>query len=326
MNRRDAALALMALATAPLTSLAQQPRKVWRIGFLSLYTQADVAPGLLAFKQALRDLGYVEGRDYAFEPRFADNQADRHPALAAEVVRSGPDLIIAAEGSPARSVQRETSTIPVVMISVGDPVSVGLVRSLARPGGNITGTSNSLTDIAPKHLDLLHDALPMAARVAVMMNPNFPTHRAALETMKSLAPRIDLQILPIAVSFAREIEGAFAAITTQKAQALIVMNDSISLGGARWIAQRAASSKLPSIGFHSGYADAGFLMSYGASSVALYQRTAIYVDKILKGAKPADLPVEQPTTFELVINLKTAKAIGITIPKEMLLRADRVIT
>jgi putative ABC transport system substrate-binding protein len=196
---------------------------------------------------------------------------------------------------------------------------------LAHPGGNTTGTSNSLTDIAPKHLDLLHDALPRVSRLAVLMNSAYSSHRAALETMQALSPRIGVQIVPVDASSAEEIENAFSAMIKRSAQAVIVVTAPFFIE-RRWrIAELAVKNKLASIGYSSEYGDSGFLISYGPNNTELYRRTAAYVDKILKGSKPADLPVEQPTQFELVINQKTANALGVTIPKEVLLRADRVI-
>jgi len=325
MNRRAAILALLAFGAAPLASFAQRSAKPARIGFLSLSSQADVAPGLDAFKQTFRELGYVEGRDYVLELRFADGQFRRLPGLAAELVRLRVDLIMAAQATPTLAVQEETTTIPIVMISVGDPVGSGVVKSLASPGGNITGTSNSLTDTAPTHLDLLRDTVPKLSRLAVLINPIPRSNRDALKIIQALAPQIDVQILPIEARSAQEIEKGFSLMVEQNAKAIIVVPNPIFFDARRQIAESAANGRLPCVGYSSEYADAGFLIGYGPNRVEFYRRTAVYVDKILKGTRPADLPVEQPTKFELVINLKTAKRLGLTIPRSVMIRADRVI-
>ncbi len=270
-------------------------------------------------------MGYIEGRDYVLEFGFADGRLDRLPGLAAELVRLRVDLIIATPATPTRAAQKATTTIPIVMVSAGDPVGSGLVKSLARPGGNVTGTSNSLTDIAPTHLDLLRDTVPKLSRLAVLMNPAYQSHRDALKIIHALAPRIGVQILPIEARSADEIEKGFSLMAEQKAEALIVVTDPIFLERRRQIAEMAEKGRLPCVGYASQYADAGFLIGYGPNRFELFQRTAVYVDKILKGAKPADLPVEQPTKFEMVINLRTAKRLGLTIPRSVMIRADRVI-
>ena len=325
MNRRATILALLAFGAAPLASFAQRSAKPARIGFLSVSPQADVAPGLDAFKQAFREFGYVEGRDYVLEPRFADGQFHRLPGLAVELVRLRVDLIMAAQATPTLAVQKETTTIPIVMISVGDPVGSGVVKSLASPGGNTTGTSNSLTDIAPKHLDLLRDTVPRLSRLAVLINPIPRSNRDALKIIQALAPQIDVQILPIEARSAQEIEKGFSLMIEQNAKAIIVVPNPIFFERRRQIAELAVNGRLPCVGYSPEYADAGFLIGYGPNRFEFYPRTAVYVDKILKGTRPADLPVEQPTKFELVINLKTAKRLGLTIPRSVMIRADRVI-
>lgn len=325
MNRRATILALFVFGAAPLASFAQRSAKSLRIGFLGLSTQADVAPGLDAFKQAFRELGYVEGRDYVLESRFANDQFHRLPGLAVELVGLRVDLIMAAQATPTLAVQKETTTIPIVMISVGDPVGSGVVKSLASPGGNITGTSNSLTDTAPKHLDLLRDTVPKLSRLAVLINPIPRSNRDALKIIQALAPQIDVQILPIEARSAQEIEKGFSLMVEQNAKAIIVVPNPIFFNRRQQIADLAVKGRLPCVGYSSEYADTGFLIGYGPNRVEFYRRTAVYVDKILKGAKPADLPVEQPTKFELVINLKTAKRLGLTIPRSVMIRADRVI-
>lgn len=325
-RRRNLLIALGAGAfAAPLRPFAQRPAKPVRVGILATSTQADLAPSLDAFKQAFRESGYVEGRDYVLESRFANGQLDRLPGLAAELAQLKVDVIMATPATPTRAAQKATTTIPIVMISAGDPVGSGLVKSLGRPGGNVTGTSNSLTDIAPKHLELLHDTVPKLSRLAVLMNPVYQSHRDALKIIQALAPRIGVQILPIEARSAEEIEKGFSLLVEQKAEAVIVVTDPIFLERRRQIAQLAVNRRLPCVGYSPQYADAGFLIGYGPNRFEFWRRTAYYVDKILKGAKPADLPVEQPTKFEMVINLKTAKAIGVKFPQVILLRADRVI-
>lgn len=255
INRRDTALALLVLAAAPLGAEAQQKGKVWRIGFLHLASQADVAPSLDAFKQAFRALGYTEGRDYVLELRFADGHLDRLPSLASELVRLQTDVIMAAATSSARAVQKASTTIPIVFISTGDPVGSGLVKSLARPEGNATGTSNSLVDIAPKHLGLLRDTVPGLSRLAVLINSSLasPTHRDVLKLTQALAPRIGVQILPIEARSAQEIKQGFSLMAKQNAQALIVLADSIFLERRLQIAELAVNGKLPCVGYNSGY-------------------------------------------------------------------------
>lgn len=273
----------------------------------------------------MRKFGYIEGRDYVLESRFANGQLDRLQGLAMELVRLRVDVIMAATAAPTRAAQKATSTIPIVMITVGDPVGAGLVKSLGHPGGNVTGNSLSLTDVAPKHLELLRDSVPRLSRLAVSMNPAYQSHRDALQILQALAPRIGVQILPIEIRSAEEIARGFSLMAKQNAQAVIVAADPIFTGLLPQIAELALNGRLPCVGYFSASADAGFLISYGVNQLEFFRRAAYYVDRILKGAKPGDLPVEQPTKFELAINLKTAKALGITIPQSVLLRADRVI-
>ncbi|MBC5768679.1 ABC transporter substrate-binding protein [Ramlibacter albus] len=324
MNKRDAMLALSAFGTWPLAAVAQQSSKVWRIGFLFQSARSSVESRFEAFKQAFRDLGYLEGRDYVLEMRFADNRNDTFPALAAELVRSGPDLILVSPTGPALAVQKATSTIPTVVISSGDPVVSGLVKSLARPGGNITGTANMLTEVAPKHLDLLLELLPKLSRLALLMNSAYPSHRAVLKRLQAVAIGRRIQILPIDAQSLPDIENGFAAVKAQNANGLLVVTDSTYVERRSEIAELARKHRLPSMGFGILEAEAGYLVGYGPNQHALWRRTAYYVDRILKGTKPADLPVEQPTVFEMALNLKTAKDLGIVIPQTVLLRADKL--
>jgi ABC-type uncharacterized transport system substrate-binding protein len=325
IDRREFLIAAGGLLALPLASLAQQTGKLIRIGLLITSTRKDIAPRLEAFKMAFRELGYVEGRDYVLEERYAANDLDRLSSLATDLVRQNVDVIMAGTATPTRAAQRATTAIPIVFISAGDPVGSGLVKSLARPGGNITGNSNSLTDIAPKHLDLLHQALPRLTRLAVLMNPNYQSHRDAQKIIGTLAPKIGAHVVPIEARSAGDIEKGFFVMAEQKAEAVIVVTDPIFQERRRQIADLAVKGRLPSVGYSAEYADAGFLVGYGANPSGFYRRSAVYVDKILKGAKPADLPVEQPSTFEFVVNLRTARELGLKMPQSILLRADRVI-
>ena len=321
MNRRDTASALLMLGATPLALFAQAPKKVWRLGYLQT---TGTGPGdqYEAFKQGLRALGYVEDRDYVMELRLAQGQLDRLHGLATELVRLRVDVIMVGSGAATRAAKQATTSIPIVILSIGEPVRGGLVESLARPGGNVTGTSNSMVDVAPKHLDLLRDLAPKLRRVAFLMTP---THQEILEIVRSHAPRAGLQITPLEASSEAGIEAAFATMVKQKLQAVIVPTSAQMIGHRQLVADLALKSRLPCLGYNAMYADAGFLLSYGANLLETFRRSAVYVDKILKGAKPADLPIEMPTLFELVINKKTAQAIGVTIPRALLVRADRVI-
>ena len=324
MKRRDTATALLMLGATPLAAFAQAPKKVWRLGYL-VTTGTGPSAQSEAFKEGLRELGYVEDKDYVMEMRLAQGQLDRLPALAAELVRLRVDVIMVGSSAATRAAKAATTTIPIVMLSLGEPVRSGLVESLARPGGNVTGTSNSMVDIAPKHLDLLRDLAPKPRRVAFLMSSGAATHQDILEIVRAHAPRAGVQITPLAVSSEADIEAAFASMVKQKLQAVIVPTSAQMIEHRQLIADLALKSRLPCLGYNAMYAEAGFLLSYGANLLEIFKRGAVYVDKILKGTKPADLPIEMPTLFELVINKKTAQAIGLTIPRALLVRADRVI-
>lgn len=325
IHRRSLLIALGACPlAAPLRPFAQTAKPA-RIGYLASGTEASARSSLEVFKQAFRDLGRVEGRDYVLETRFADSRLDDLPNLAAELVRLRMDVILAESTTPARALQKATSTIPIVLATSGDPVGSGLARSLGRPGGNVTGNSLLLTDIAPKHLELLRDAIPNLTRLAVLMNPAYQSHRDALKILQTSALRIGVQILPIEARSPEQIAPGFLLLAVQKAEAIIVLIDPIFGVRQQEIADLALKGRLPIVAQNPNSADAGFLIAYGPSMAEFFRRTAYYVDKILKGAKPAELPIEQPSTFELVINLRTAKALGLKVPQSILLRADRVI-
>jgi putative ABC transport system substrate-binding protein len=323
-TRRKVLIALGALAL-PLVSFAQQkPPKVARIGFLGAASEAGLASGAEALRAGLRDLGYVEGKNIVIESRWAEGKYERLPGLATELVQLKVDVIVAATTPAVRAVQKVTTTIPIVMVSVGDPVGARFVASLSRPGGNITGLSSLRVATSSKYLELLRVAIPKLSHVAVLVNPSNPTHPNYWKNIQAAAKTIEVNLSPIQAGTASQIEAAFGPIQRERAGALIVLPDPVFLTQAPRITQLAMKNRLPTMFSTRETAEAGGLMSYGQNPEHV-RRAATYVDKILKGAKPADLPVEQPTKFELVINRKTAKAIGLTIPQELLLRADRVI-
>ena len=327
-NRRKLIVALGAAALAsPLSSLAQPATKVWRVGFLSprlrpTSLDADIYGGFL---QGMRELGYVEGKNLVIEWRYADNKVEHLPDLAAELVQLKLDVIVTASPPATFAAMKATTTIPIVFESVGDPVGLGLVKSLAHPGGNITGVSNLAGELGPKRLEMLLDIAPKLSRVAFLMNPGNPGNASALKETEAAAQKRNVKIVPVAVRTAQEIGNALPLLAKEKVQALIVAQDPLFNQQARQIAEWAVKNRLPSISGLREYADAGGLMSYGPNLRDLYRRGASYVDKIFKGAKPADLPVEQPTMFELIINGKTAKALGLKIPQSLLISADKVI-
>jgi putative tryptophan/tyrosine transport system substrate-binding protein len=326
-----AALALGLLA-APLAAGAQPAGKVPRIGILSPASPSDtgrnpsdLAVLFAAFREGLRELGYVEGRNIQIESRWAEGNYDRLPGLAADLVRLKVDVIVTYGTPAAQAAKGATGTIPIVMAAIIDPVASGLVTSLARPGGNITGQSMMSPDLAEKQLQILKELVPKTSRVAVLHNPanpgNAPQVRHAQDAARALGVR--LQIL--GARGPSEIDSAFSAMAAEQAGAVIVLVDAVLQSNRARIADLAARHRLPAVyGLHE-YAEAGGLLAYGPNRLDMFRRAATYVDRILKGAKPGDLPVEQPSTFTLVINLKTAKALGLTIPPSLLLRADQVI-
>ena len=317
----------LSMLVAPLTAEAQQATKVHRIGRLYPGSPTEPNPNLEAFRQGLRDLGYVEGQNLVIEYRYAEDRDDRLADLAAELVRLKVDVIVTVAASATRAVQHATRTIPIVMAGGSDPVGDGLVASLARPGGNTTGTSNLTVELPGKRLELLKETVPQSARIAVLADPDAPTYESTMNNLTVAARALGLQLHVVELRRADELDTAFAAMTQERADALLVIGDAQLLNRqrARVVADLAAQHRLPAMYGWREYVDAGLLMSYGPSQLDMQRRTAVYVDKILKGAKPADLPVEQPTKFELIINLKAAKALGLTIPPSLLLQADEVI-
>ena len=312
---------------APRGSLAQQQPKVARIGFLyngSRQTALDTGR-YDAFVQGMRELGYVEGTNFVLEARFADGKNERVPALAAELVRLKVDLIVAT-GSPVyRALQHATTTIPVVITLTFDPVGDGWAASMARPGGNMTGLSLSAADLGPKLLELLKAVVPKLSRTAVLLQPENPAHPQRVIRIMSAAQKIGIQVVLAEAGTAPEIEREFAMMTKERVNAAIILADGFFLQEARAIAAQALKHRLPSISQLRELTEVGGLMSYGPNSVDNFRRAATYVDKILKGAKPADMPFEQPTRYHLVINRKTATALGLTIPQAQLRQADEVI-
>jgi len=317
-------LATLILISAHLAE-AQQQKKVPRIGFLESGGAERTKSRLAAFEQGLRELGYVEGKNILIEQRYAAGQFEKLPELAAELARLKVDVILAGGAPAAHAAKEATTTIPIVMGNAADPVGTGLVISLARPGGNITGLSDFFAGVITKRLELLKEVVPSASRVAVLLNPANPTNPLQLKMIQDIAPALGVTLLPLEAKKPEDINRAFTTMKKERAGALIVMGDPMFGTYPRRIRELAVKGRLPAIHGGRGAVDAGGLMSYGTNFEDLYRRAATYVDKILKGTKPADIPVEQPTKFELVINLKTAKQIGLTIPPNVLARADKVI-
>ena len=314
----------LGILTAPLVAEAQRPAQVPRIGvFLTLYAPAEDPPQ--AFRQGLGALGYIEGQNIAIEWRSAEGKYNQLPALAAELVRLGGDVIVADVTRATQAARQATATIPIVMLVAADPVGSGLVPSLAQPGGNITGLSILLPDISAKRLQLLTEAVPTASRVAVLWNPGTPYHKTLLQEVEAAAPSLRLHLLPVAVQEPGELEGAFSAMARAQVEALFVADDPVFFTSRTRLVELAAKSRLPTMFAHRGFVPAGGLMSYGPSLSERFRLAAMYVDKILKGRKPADLPVEQAAKLEFVINLKTAKALSLTIPPALLFQATEVI-
>ena len=313
---------------APLASFAQAPANVRRIGFLAARSRSTPSiPDVYydAFVQGLRELGYIEGNNLVIEWRFADGNYEHLPDLAAELVRMKVEVIATHGTAPALALQRATSTIPIVIAAAIDPVGSGLAASLARPGGNITGLSVMTVDVSPKHIELLKTMMPGLTRVAFLINPGTSAHFAILKSLQTAAQQIGIKVLPVEARTPEEIERGFATMKRERAQAVITASDAFFIGQGRQIAELAVKSRMPSMFPFRENVIAGGLMSYGQNLPLFFRRAATYVDKILKGTKPAELPIEQPMRFEMVINRKTATALGLKINNEVLLRADEVI-
>jgi putative ABC transport system substrate-binding protein len=317
-------LAVVLLALGVIAE-AQQPKKVPRIGYLGAASPSASSERIEAFRQGLRELGYVEGKNIVIEYRYPEGKPDRLPALAAELVRLKVDVIITSGPSVTRAAKEATVTIPIVMTNDNDPVGNGFVASLARPGGNITGLSNLGRELSGKRLELLKEIVPRLSRVAVLGTSTSPGNAQNLKEMELAAGVLAVKLQYLDVLAPKDIETAFGAARKGRAEAILVLDSSVFGPQRTQIVGLAVKSRLPAIYHRSGFVEAGGLMSYGVSFTDMDRRAATYVDKILKGAKPADLPVEQPTKFEFIINLKAAKQIGLTIPPNVLARADKLI-
>ncbi|HSS70949.1 MAG TPA: ABC transporter substrate-binding protein [Casimicrobiaceae bacterium] len=308
---------------APLAAFSQNQSKVWQIGFHA----ADSASTRLydSFRQGMREQGYVEGKTCIIEARFADGRYDRLPVLAQELLRAKVDVIVAGTTLGVQAAKKATASVPIVMVAIPDPIGEGFVASLSRPGGNITGLTTIVTEASAKHVELLRGVIPHLSRIAVLINPTNPSDGLILEQVGGAAFSSGVKVTPVEAASAAEIETGFAAMVHAHAEAVIVTADSLFDVQRDHIAKLALKNRLPTIYSNRDFTQAGGLMSYGQDLGDQYRRAAVYVDRILKGAKPSDLPIEQPLVLELVINRKTAKALGIALPTELLLRADRVI-
>ena len=311
---------------APIAAHAQTPGKVYSIGYLQTAARDQQLHLIKAFEDGLRDLGYVAGRNVIIEYRFADGKPERLPQLAEDLVRLKLDVIVTGVNQNTVAAKRATTTTPIVMTISIDPVGSGLITSLARPGGNVTGMTLDVgAEIWGKRLELLKEFVPKLSRMAVLIDPTFPPAAAIFKAMEAPARTLGMTLLRFEARGPGDLEGAFTAMTGARSDGLTTTSGAVLFNMRSQIAQLAVTHRLPSVSELIEYTQAGFLISYGASLSDLWRRAATYVDKILKGAKPADLPVEQPTKFELVINSKSAKALGLIVPRGLLLRADRVI-
>jgi putative ABC transport system substrate-binding protein len=324
MRRRDL-LAYIASAAIPAGRAGAQQSTMRRIGILSSGRASPDSVFTRVFPEALAELGWTEGGNVVLDWRDADGRYDAFDERAAELVRSRPDVIVATTPAAVMAVKRATASIAIVMVNTADPVELSIVGSLSRPGGNITGTSSVSAEVSLKQLELLTELLPAARRVAVLSSTASPWHPIALAGLEPGARKLGLALVVVKVASAEQLDDAVARIAADQVQALLVLADPITFVHRRAVAELAARYRLPAIYALREHVDVGGLMSYWADSAALYRRTAAYVDKILRGAKPAELPIEQPTRFELILNMKTARALGIVVPLPLLARADEVI-
>jgi putative ABC transport system substrate-binding protein len=315
------------VATWPLAARAQQPSgRVYRVGCLTIVSREQTLHLIKAFEDGLRSLGYRVGENVTIEYRFANAEMERLPALAADLVRLGVDIIVTGTNPNIVAAMKATTTIPIVMTTGIDPVSAGFVASLAHPGGNVTGlTSDTGSEILGKRFELLKETLPNLSRLGILFNPDVALNRSRQTSMGETARALGLTLVPVEARGLDALEQAFAIMVRERAQAFVMQGDSVLFNHRSQIAEIAIRNRLPAASLQRELAEAGFLLTYGADIRDLYRRSAVFVDKVFKGAKPADLPVEQPTKFELVINLKTAKALGISVPPILLTRADEVI-
>ncbi len=327
MKRREFIPLLGGAAIAwPLVARAQQAGRVYRVGYLTIASREQQLHLIKAFEEGLRSLGYRVGENVVIEYRFADGELERLPALAADLVRLAVDVIVTGANPNTVAAMKATTTIPIVMTNSVDPVGAGLVASLARPGGNVTGFGVDAGDeINGKRLELLKETLPNLSRVGILWNPDFAPNRSRLTSMREAARALGLTLVPAEARGPDALEQAFAAMVRESAQAFVVLGEPVLFNCRGQIAVMAIRDRLPAISTAREYAEAGVLLTYGPDLQDQFRRSAAFVDKIFKGAKPADLPVQQPTKFELVVNLKTARALGLTIPPTLLARADEVI-
>ena len=327
MMRRRAFMVFLAggMTVWPLGICAQQSQKIFRVGVLLPGTPASFSLRTKAFLDGLRELGYVEGATIAFEWKWGQDRVETLSGLAADLARSHVDVIITGGTSAAKALKAATPTIPIVVAIVSDPVAAGLVDNLARPGGNLTGFSIVAPELGGKRLELLKEVVPDVSSVAVLLNTRNPQSQIELKEMRTAAQAMRLQLYPIEISTEDGLEDAFAAMNKAAVQALVVLTDPILFSQRKRTVDLANRNRLPAVYFFQGFAEEGGLMSYGPSDTDLFRRAAGYVDRILKGTRPGDLPIEQPTKFDLFINLKAAKLVGVTIPESFLLRADKVI-
>lgn len=323
VRRRQVLISAGVLLAAPQLAFAQ-PDKIPRIGFLISETLSGEASRIEALRAGLRDFGYVEGKNIAIELRPADGNYDRLPALAAELVRLKVDVLVAFGAKAVLSARGATTTIPIVVPVASDPVAMGIADSLARPGRNVTGATAFIPELHAKRLELLREVMPGITRVAVLVNPATPSSRRGIEASIATGKSLKLELQAFEMRSPKEFGSAFSAMAKARIDAIVVSADTLFRAHAKEIAGLAAKRRLPLVGTRE-FAEVGALIGYGANNAELYRRAAYFVDKILKGAKPGDLPIEQPTNLELVINMKTAKALGLTIPQTVLLRATRVI-
>jgi len=325
MRRREFITALGVVAAWPLTAQAQKPPKIGKIGFLGLNPASSFTTRIEALWTGLHQLGYVEGKNLLIEYRWADT-VDQLPELAAQLVRMKVDLIFAPVSTFVEPARQATKTIPIIFASHADPVGVGHVQSLAHPGGNVTGLSMLHTELAAKELEILHEAIPQSKRIGILWNPTTPSHRPAMQSVQDAAASLGVRLCPAPTRRVEDFESAFASILGANADSLLVLASPMSYSDrGMFLAQLALKHRLPAMFGFKENAEAGGLMSYSADILDLYRRSAVYIDKILEGASPADLPVEQASKYELVINLKTAKALDLEIPAGLLARADKIV-
>ena len=337
MNRRDTVAALVALGAGTLSAVlaaeltgasaayAQGSRTPARIGFIVSTKAPAIATRLAGFRQGMRDNGLIEGTHYVLDAVYADGQSERFPALAQELLQRAPAVIMVSTIAAVRAAQQATHTVPIVMTGVNDPVATGLVASLARPGGNTTGQSSQNEDLTAKNVEFVREVLPRAKRIALLTNPANASLQKLAEQVRAAALKFGIETHVFEVATPAALDAAFAAIAKQQPDALVVLSDAILNAEPQRISAFALKNRIAVFGGPADFADAGSLLAYGPSGPDLFRRSATYVKKVLAGAKPADLPIEQPDKFEMVINLKTAKALDIKVPQPLLLRADRVI-